>query len=608
MPSEIVKNPEASANVNPYNEYVVGGVLGVGLGNASDGITLSQSKDTRHTPKLYEEMMDDPKISKCVNLLKIAALGEGVELAPSVADTNPEYDTALMVSEFCSAALRNLEKPLRETLFEMLDAAIYGYKIAEIVYEIKSLEIGGKKYLLPKRIKPKNNKYVNFVVDRYMNVIGFSFSADINSSLLNKTFSPINSASYLNNEIEITVEGKKNKFVGRNKFMVFSLWNKDSDPRGVSLLKSAVSSWMFKKQIITEYLRYLLTCSMPLLVGFTPETEEVPILRNPDGSPMLDGSGRPIRVNREAALRDALVQARNASAIALKGGSEIKEIGGQGSGLAFYKALEIVDSQIEGAIILQTLAVSEGRYQTRAASQVHMSVLDQFVFWVKGAIAQMIETDLLKPIITMNLGKEYLKYMPKISLGDTERRDFSVDASAIASLYSAGYLSEDQKRYTDLLLGLPPRDSNYDPTRTMTPNEVLQMSRAVLEQSREEAEIKKLRQAANTDRVKQLVELHSILSESGTDTAYLEEIKGLIDTIIQDTSTDVLNQDEDRILRTLVASAQRANRILYPSRDTGNEDASVSDPVDSKLLAPPPSSGSLAVKPYISVGKKPASI
>lgn len=81
-----------------------------------------------------------------------------------------------------------------------------------------------------------------------------------------------------------------------------------------------------------------------MLIGYTPEEQDGTNLYKKDesGNILKDASGRPIVINREAALREALMQARNSTTLALRGGSKVQEVGANGSGIPFYKALEVL--------------------------------------------------------------------------------------------------------------------------------------------------------------------------------------------------------------------------------------------------------------------------
>lgn len=458
--------PELNSKImNPTGEYLSGGVLLESVAISGSALAFTNDDIIReYGYTIYEEMANDPQVAKSINVIKIGALGNDLEIFPAVGEEHKDYKKYEKVAEFCKHVVENLEKPIKTTLEEMLDAVIYGHKVAEVVYKLDTYK--NKTVLVPYRVKPKPITSFNFVVDKKMNVLGVTSATVapqedvtiVRSSDVTKT-----SEGY-----RIRVAGKDEVFVNRDKFMILSFRTKDGDPRGKSFLRPAFNAWYLKTQIYPEYLRFLLTCSIPLLIGFTPETD--------DGKPLFykDPEGQTVQVNPVQALRDALMQARNATALALRGGSKVTEVGARSSGVAFYKALEVLDEQIDKAILLQTLATSEGRYQSRAASDVHMSVLDLLLFDIKGDIINMIKRDLLEVAIRLNLGKEYTKYMPKISLGDTERREFSKDAAAVATLFQANYFTPEQIKEIDAMLGLPIR--KFEKEKVKSQSELLDQS------------------------------------------------------------------------------------------------------------------------------------
>ena len=477
-----VATQQKPLEIDPTQEYLSAGILseffGFPIAGATGNSTLFPTNDPillKHGFDTYEGMMLDPKVSKCVNVLKIGATSDEVELLPSVAASHKDYATALEVQQFCSEALSNMDKPLRQTLEEMLDAIIYGYKIAEVVYELKKLGSFKGQKLIPKYIKVKPFSTAKFVVDKHYNVLaiaGIVSQTSLKPDASEIGYIPISRLGLKDDEGELYVSTKagKMKIFNREKFMVLTFRSKNCDPRGTSFLKPAFGPYYLKQQIYPEYLRYLLICAIPLLVGFTPENDSIAsdILKDDEGNPVTDSNGRFVRFNPVAALRGALLEARNATALALKGGSEIKEIGNQGNnGLSFYKALEVFNEEIESAILLNTLATSEGRFSSRAQSQTHMTVLDQLIWDIKSTLAEMIKSDLLKTIIKYNFGESFLKYMPKVSLGDTERRNFANDSAAVANLFKAGFFTEGQLPHLDKLLGMPGRETGEERVSTV---------------------------------------------------------------------------------------------------------------------------------------------
>lgn len=445
-----------TAKIDPRKEYLAGGFL-----SSYQSQALSSRIDDIN-PRDYEDMLNDPEVSKCINVLKISTLGDGVSLIPAVSEKDPDYEQAYEICDFCNSAIMGLEKPLRDTLEQMMDALAFGHKIAEITYKTGTLKgYEGEKLLLDRiKVKPRNS--VRFVVDNRFNILGFVGKLASNQGLA-QTLSSSEPLTLTSGQVTPIINGMP--LLPKEKFMVLTIRAKDEDPRGQSMLRPAFNAWTLKNLVWPEYLRYLLVCAIPLLVGTTApeEGQAADFQRDLTGNPITDSEGRYIQVNPVEALRDALTQARNATTVALKAGSVVKEVGGQGAGTPFYKAIDTFDSQIETGILLQTLATSEGTHQSRAASQTHMTVLDSLVYWLKGVIIDMLISDLLKPLVRFNFGDDALDLVPLISLGDTERREFATDAAAVGSLFSVGYLQPDQLPETDLMLGLVPRES-VDPS------------------------------------------------------------------------------------------------------------------------------------------------
>lgn len=613
----LVPNTQTQNGVDspdPRVEYLAGGYLNSDLAKiismGGNGLTISSDELIKEFGiGIYDQMAKDPEIAKCVKLLKISTLGDGVVILPNLSDNHKEYAQSRFVSDFCSWALSDMRNPLKHALEQMLDAIKYGHKVAEVVFKTKTHPELNRPFLVVDRVKPKPVEYTRFVVDDSFNVLGIVGTTRTDFAYSSPVTIKSDSVVKTGNNTYITdVDGQKHIFVNIDKFLVLTLDSENDDPRGRSLLRPAFNFWHIKNQIIPEYLRYLLTCSIPLLVGFTPEQDTDSantVVKNPDGTVKKDAAGNPVRINPVQALREALMQARNSTALALKGGSDVKEISANGSGIPFYKAIELFDSQIERAILLQTLATSESRFNTRAASETHMTVLDQLIFDLKQKVAEVI-TSLLKTLIKYNLGEQYLKYLPIVTLGDTERRNFVTDATAVASLYAAGYLSEDQKRACDAMLQLPIRDNQFE---NITPDEVMRYSSAILTQAQLEAELKKTREEANFEKIRQIAELQKLL-ETVTDAKVRNKINDFITKTLEGIEADKVDGDTDRITDTFINARRRASILTSPKElEQGNLDR-VDYPkgIDSNVKLPLPSSGSRAGinTPYISVKAKPS--
>jgi hypothetical protein len=443
--------------VDPRQEYLAGGFLpGTSLNDLQTLPPESDIVTREYSPFVYDQMICDPIIFKCINVLKIAILNDGVELVPALPENDEYFDTAMEINDFCNSALRSLEKPLVDTLSQMLDALVYGHKIAEITY--KNAEIVGFSgvKLVPDKIKVKELGSVRFVIDNKKNIVGLVGRLAKDIKINGVAAEPLKLTS--NDSKVPLING--NPIIPREKFMVLTINPKNDDPRGQSLLRPAFNSWKIKLDIWPEYLRYLLLCATPLLIGFTSDNQELKeYLFDEKGNIVKDSQGRSVEVSPVAALRNALIQARNATCLALPAGSKVEEVGGQGAGTPFYKAIEVLDKQMESSILLQTLATSEGIHQSRAAAQTQMSVLDLLVYGLKRVVVDMLVSDLLRPMVRYNFGNDMLEFVPKVSLGDSERHNWSEDADKVANLYRVGYFQPDQLKAVDAMLGLPLRET-----------------------------------------------------------------------------------------------------------------------------------------------------
>ncbi len=522
---------------NPTKEYASNGNY-----YALRTQTLASSIDDLDSGlyRVYEKMQNDPKVSKCLYILKIRVLGNGLEIIPCFSESHPDYESAANVANFCAMLVKELENPLRYTLEQLLDGLVFGHKIAEVTWK-QVVEKEGT-YFLPTKIKVKANNLLNFVVDEFSNVVGFSFQGNLVSD-------STGTVTVNNESSKIKINNKEFEFLSKDKFIYYTFKPKNEDPRGQSILRSAYNAWKFKQEVYPEYLRYLMMCAIPLLVGIAPEgVEETNILKDADGNIILDDSGSAEIMTTVEALMQALTNARNATAIAVKGGTKVEEVGkgaANGGGAPFYNALEYLNNEIEDSILLQTLATSQGVYQSRASSQIHMSTLDDFAFNIKQQLIDMLVNSIFKQAITYNLGSEYVKYMPIFTLGDTERRDFAADATAVAALKKVNWFTTDQMIKVDGMLGLPPRQNNVDDS-SMTLSEIVSLNENLLNQENILETTKQKKARANLDKIKQLVELKTLLKSTDTEnistsaaaTANDEIINELISTIAEEFKED----------------------------------------------------------------------
>jgi hypothetical protein len=412
---------------------------------------------------IYEEMLLDPQVAANVAILKASILEDGVNLAPAIEDQDDDrYELAVQIRDVARRMFARMTTPLDDVLWNMLDATWAGNKVAEQVFELQRVEVGSadspeKKELLQlKALKPKPRQAVVFVVDAFMNVLGFLGAVP-------GTLTPP--------AIGAVLEPNSPQILPRDKFAVLSWHPVDGDPRGTSVLRPAYKPWWRKQQLEPEYLRYLTQFASPS-VWATPPPDEEGVSDEPTdsiGNP-VDANGNPVDSDDVDGLPDEelskydellalLLALKNSSAMVVPPGTEVHFVELQGDGLPFIRSFDQCDAQITKAILTQSLATEEGQHQSRAASQVHQDVLDTLVRQGKRALVRMLSEDILRPWVARNFGDDAGESLVPIpTLGTTESQDQPTLMTAVAGLMRANYFHPSQLPHVDELLGLPVRD------------------------------------------------------------------------------------------------------------------------------------------------------
>jgi hypothetical protein len=401
---------------------------------------------------IYHRMMKDPQVDACITLLKAAILEDGCQFSSPVEDQDEDgYDLAQEIRREADQMMnRDLTTPLSDVLWDLGSAIAYGNRVAEQVFETRTAHTSSKKFLQLAAMKVKPIRSTAFVVDKFLNVVGLTYSRG-------------------NGISAAPIDPKSQEILPRAKFIYWSNHPEDSDPRGTSWLTSAYTAWWRKYQVIPEYMRFLAQFAGPALIGYSPEgavaTPQVDSL----GNPLLDPTtGLPIPAKTpEAAVLEALLLFRASAALALPYSSKVDLIQSKGNGEAFIAAIGGCNQEITKVILTQELATEQGNHQARAAAQVHQDILDTLIRQGKASVGRMLVNMILRPWISYNWGPDKVQLCPNVSLGSTEEQDKPDTIRAIATLFSSGYLHPTQLPATDRLLNLPVRDLTGDPTPLM---------------------------------------------------------------------------------------------------------------------------------------------
>lgn len=436
---------EQEIKANPELEYVSGGYLFYWANQMYRTLPYYVDDITRDFgDDIYERMMVDPQVASCIHLLKMATLLRGVSLTPRVDDEkDPAYAACVEYTAFCQRAIDRLRGFTTTTLYDLLDALPFGNRLAEITYELATRG-PDKGKLVYKSVKVKHRRTYAYVVDARMNVLGVL--------ALVPGISPVTMGGTL-----LTDVSKLKNMLPRQKFVIFSFRPKNEDPRGQSICRPAYNPWWLKMQTWPEYLKYITQFASPSIWATTAENAQDTAARDNKGVLVKNDDGTQKYVSPSQAMLDTLIQFKNGSASVFPFGAALHPMEMQGDGAAFLSAIDMFDRQITKAILCQTLATEEGKYQARSASETHQDVLGMVINYIKECLEEVIEGDMLQPLVRLNFGDEAVEFTPRATLGDTDQQDFAAMAAAISALESSGYLAPSQRRGTDAVLGLTVR-------------------------------------------------------------------------------------------------------------------------------------------------------
>lgn len=422
----------------PSQEYVSAGRLTMGrLLQALQGIRYSLKDEP--SEKDYRDMMKDPAVAQSIKTLKILVLKSGVTFQNPAPESSPDHEKGEEIRRFVEHAFSRLRSPYLRTLWQILDALVYGYKVAEVTYQVEGAGDFSGLYSL-KRIAVKPQRATAFVCDVALNVVGFlGLRANGTLAVSNLVLTDVS------------------EVLPREKFLSLSIDPEDEDPRGRSLLDAAFTTWQIKCAVLPLLKKYLARQADPALIGVIGENARPQELRDEYGNPQFNEDGSRKTQDPAEAMADVLAELCEAAAIALPAGSTVTPLTLTGQSDLYEYAVGYFDTMIRSSILLQTLAVAEGKHQARAASQTHADLLADLVQVLKDFVAEALYTDVARVLVRFNYGEEAaFSLTPKVSLGDPNKRDFESAANAFAAL---GYsVDETQFPEIDRQLGVPIRD------------------------------------------------------------------------------------------------------------------------------------------------------
>ena len=396
------------------------------------------------TDSAYDDMMKDPAVCASVDILKSLILAEPLRVVPRIQNKkDPLYEDSKKYADFADRQIKGMNRAIQAVLWEALEALQYGSSLVEIVYE-DAVEDGAP-ILRLKDLKTRRRGNYGIIVDKYFNVLGAvsqEWGGGSNSVYTGST------------------QPDPSQVIPREKFMLVIPQTKNSDPRGIPILRAAWNAYFLKSQVYPQYLKFLIQFASPSLVGYTPEntTEEIEVVDD-NGITVVNSDGSVQTITPEADMLETLLGFQSGTVAVLKGGSKLDIIQSVGNGEAFAAAFELFDRQIAMAILKTHRTLLEAKHSSKADSESAQDITDVFVANLREVVAQAIQREVVYQLIKVNFGPDIAdQFAPEVTLKSMPKQDFAKAADAIGKLWAGKYLHSSQVQEADAMIGLPERD------------------------------------------------------------------------------------------------------------------------------------------------------
>lgn len=395
---------------------------------------------------IYDRMANDAILGGAEVYLKVLVLSVDLRVAPAIEEPRPhepahrhaEFAEAKAAADFCQAFLDRLshtDRPIRNTLWEMMDAVRKGHRLAEIDAEVAEDGIL-KGRLVPKSIRPKPRRNYAFVLDEYNTFRG--------------VIAVVPGVSIaLRNGIVYGLEEIPNA-IAPSKLMVLTIGGKDGDPRGQSWFRRAYDPWYRKQIVKPEAVKTAVQFGGGMITAIAPEDINQVNVQDPI-------TGKTVHIQQ--AIQSILQQLSNGGTATFPGGTKIDVHRPDSDGSYFEDFFDRCDREMVTTFLLSGRSMLEARHGSKADSGASQDVIDDLVQFMRHELCEMVRLRLFRPFVEMNFGAMFAdRFTPRATMLRMSRPDFAANATAVAALKTAGYLDPSQLVDIDReILGLPER-------------------------------------------------------------------------------------------------------------------------------------------------------
>lgn len=326
-----------------------------------------------------EKMLKDPQVKACINIKKMIILQGRYSVHPVSKDKKDRE-----ICDFVTDALYKFQGTISSTLFNVLDAFIYGFSLNEIVYKRE------KGRIVIDKIIPINPGEVDFQYDNYGNIVKI---------LIN------------------------NEECNRDKLILYSYNGAFGNPYGKSDLLSVYKYYDTKVKLIDFYNVYLEKYASPLIKGIYKKG---------------------FTVQHQKELFETLKSIKQKSAVIVPEECDIENmnLNTGGAGL-FQSAIDYQDRQIAKGILGQTIFtddnVTVGSY---SLANIHLELLKECLGKIKKDLEEFVVTEqIIKPLVKYNFGGENYPYF---TISDIDSETLKKKSDSILDLINNGIVEKNE--------------------------------------------------------------------------------------------------------------------------------------------------------------------
>lgn len=400
---------------------------------------------------IYERMLKDTEVASAFETFTLAVCADGVRISPAPGgDSKDEADKRNVYAKWVEDAITAGEIDLSDVALELMDAAAYGSRVAEIVLQPGMGDFAGK--LIPKSLKVKSAKHMEYVLARDGSLVGIRPTQPIGAE----------QAQALAESDETKVE-TWNNVIPRWKFIVHTFRPKENDVLGRSILRPAYTPWFIKTQLLPEFFRFLKLFAGGSVVGKLPKPVDDPAATNPleqvfdeNGQPVIS-DGKQVFTPKAKKLLEQLIAWKNAYALVVPGGTEIDLMTPDSDGQAFQHAFDYFGRQIHEAILGTSQATKEAQHESRSSKSVGQDVMGLRVANARRKLGNAMKS-LSRLLVWVNFGESETAFAPNFSLSKLEQQDRFTAMTAYSDGYAKGFIKLEQLPALYDELGLPPVD------------------------------------------------------------------------------------------------------------------------------------------------------